>query len=226
MSDFFEPPPPLPEPPEPEERPIKPWWGPPTNVVGAPVDLGFVLARTEDVAVSVERFSVFPMGVRFHVVVRCRTEKVGMDLGDLEFRGWRSRRGGEIPAEKLRLGVRLSDGSKATNLVSHMGMGEDPEQEPSGPVLEEHGGGGGGRYREWEYWLWPLPPAGSLSFVCEWPAAGMPLTTREVDAGAIREAANHAVTLWPEATLGVRGLSLIGHPVEPRNDSPEEAKDE
>ena len=29
--------------------------------------------------------------------------------------------------------------------------------------------------------MWPLPPIGPLFFVCEWPAAGIPLTRVEVD---------------------------------------------
>ncbi len=34
--------------------------------------------------------------------------------------------------------------------------------------------GGGPRSAFWRWWAWPLPPAGPLEFVCEWPALGIP----------------------------------------------------
>lgn len=50
-----------------------------------------------------------------------------------------------------------------------------------------------------DYWIWPLPEAGTIRVSCEWPLVGIPLSTVEVDGAAIVEAAAHTVPLWPLA---------------------------
>lgn len=61
-----------------------------------------------------------------------------------------------------------------------------------------HRGGGGSRevYRQ-QYWLWPLPPRGGLLIACEWPNAGIELSTATISAELLHQAANRARTLWP-----------------------------
>jgi hypothetical protein len=61
-------------------------------------------------------------------------------------------------------------------------------------------GGAGGGDGEWDsdYWLWPLPPPGPLTFVVEWPSAQIELTKHEVDAALILEASALSEKLWPE----------------------------
>jgi hypothetical protein len=58
-----------------------------------------------------------------------------------------------------------------------------------------HGRGSEG---EWSYafWVWPLPPAGSLELVYEWPVAGIPLGRTELDAAAIIDAASRAQAIF------------------------------
>ena len=46
--------------------------------------------------------------------------------------------------------------------------------------------------------VWPLPPPGPVSFVCELPARGIPESRVEVDAQLILDAAGRAIRLWPE----------------------------
>jgi hypothetical protein len=46
------------------------------------------------------------------------------------------------------------------------------------------------------FWLWPLPPTGTLRLSCEWPALDIPFTTTEIDTHQIRDAAEHPITLW------------------------------
>ena len=96
--------------------------------------------------------------------------------------------------ELLRFGVQFADGRKATNLDPRA---HDPDQEPDRPVLNYHGGGGG---LAWDmgHWVWPLPPPGPFTFVCEWPARGIAESGAEIDAGSILEAAGRAVILWPD----------------------------
>jgi hypothetical protein len=58
--------------------------------------------------------------------------------------------------------------------------------------------GGQGGEREWQQdlWIWPLPPTGPLTFAIEWRTRQIPLTTHEVDADIIREAAERAQALF------------------------------
>jgi hypothetical protein len=53
--------------------------------------------------------------------------------------------------------------------------------------------------------MWPLPPIGPLFFVCEWPAAGIPLTRVEVDSERLRDAAGRSRELFPNQACTVRG---------------------
>jgi hypothetical protein len=48
------------------------------------------------------------------------------------------------------------------------------------------------------HWVWPLPPPGPFTFVCEWPARAIAESGAEIDAGSILEAAGRAVTFWPD----------------------------
>ncbi|HZC28844.1 MAG TPA: hypothetical protein VE269_03810, partial [Gaiellaceae bacterium] len=79
--------------------------------------------------------------------------------------------------------------------------GEWPSDEP---VLIERGGGGAATRYDQAYWLWPLPPPGTLGFVAEWPSEGIPLTRVEVDAKTILDASARATVLW-EPMGGGRG---------------------
>ena len=66
------------------------------------------------------------------------------------------------------------------------------------------GGGGAGRWHQ-GFWMWPLPPIGPLFFVCEWPAAEIPLTRVEVDSQPLRDAAGRSRELFPNQASAVRG---------------------
>jgi hypothetical protein len=81
-------------------------------------------------------------------------------------------------------------------------LGRGPElaqgAELTGVTLNPGGFGGGLRHRNWSYWISPLPPAGPVTFVCEWAAAGIPETQVSLDAQLIVDAAGRSVQLWPE----------------------------
>jgi hypothetical protein len=70
-----------------------------------------------------------------------------------------------------------------------------------GPVLHPRGGGGGGGQWHQDQWVWPLPPPGSLAFVCEWPAVGIEITRTEVDAQAILDASARAQVIFDQSHL-------------------------
>jgi hypothetical protein len=46
--------------------------------------------------------------------------------------------------------------------------------------------------------VWPLPPAGSLEFICQWPVYGIGETRIGIDGQLILDAARRSVQLWPE----------------------------
>jgi hypothetical protein len=46
--------------------------------------------------------------------------------------------------------------------------------------------------------MWPLPPAGPLEFVCEWPAHVIPETRAGLEAQLVLDAAGRSTRLWPD----------------------------
>jgi len=68
--------------------------------------------------------------------------------------------------------------------------------QPSGPLVQPQRGGGGGKRYDQTYWCWPLPPDGPITITVQWPAAGIALTTVEIDASAIRRAGLSSQNLW------------------------------
>jgi hypothetical protein len=193
---FFEPPAP---PPGPVSRAMvvssPPWLGPPLNALPgiAPVEL--VIARTDETVVALAGIQAYPVGFGFTLCLRLRTVS---PREEQQFPYLLDRvpvEGGPLPDELLRFGVQFADGRKATNLDPRA---HDPDQEPDRPVLNYHGGGGGGSAWDMEHWVWPLPPPGPFTFVCEWPARAIAESRAEIDAGSILEAAGRAVTFWPD----------------------------
>lgn len=215
--EFFEPPPARPHPPRRERYRMPPWLGVPKGVLPGTVPLELVLARTPQVAVCVTRLGAYPSGFDLDLVTMAADEADELDPLLFErhrFRHRHRREGAEeIPEGMLRFGIEFADGRKATNTadqplanlaggtmsVSTMSSGSDEPQEPAAPVLSLGGGGGGsGNWRQ-SVWIWPLPPAGRLTFVCQWPEANIELTRHEIDAQLILDAAARAQVLFPDA---------------------------
>jgi hypothetical protein len=104
----------------------------------------------------------------------------------------------EIAADKLRLGIQFADGTRVTNLDRGRDLyrDEDEERRPRGPLMAfRHGSSGGGRWKH-SFWIWPLPPPGSMQLVCAWPAHGIPQTRVEIGAQPILDAASRARALF------------------------------
>jgi hypothetical protein len=200
------------------ERPrTPPWLGAPRGTLPGVVALEFVLARTTQVAVCVTRVGAYPSGFELELVTMAGDETEELD--PLLFHGRRLRgrhqRESEqgIPDEMLRFGVEFADGAKATNTAdqqlarlaggtSHVSSATKPskgEQTPAGPVLHTGSGGGGGGHWRQNIWIWPLPPPGRLTFVCQWPEASIALTRHDVDAQLIRDAATRSQAVLTDA---------------------------
>lgn len=185
-----------PQPPEPEVpvRPQPAWMKPEAELPGS-VAAELVLAHTDNAAVAVNGLRAFRSGFEFTLSIVLRHEDRQRRLFDPRLQHHRQP-GEPLPPEFLRLGLQFADGSVASNLGPHPFL--SGESEPVGPILLPGGGGGGGRHYDSRYWVWPLPPAGPLIFVCEWPALGVEESRAQLDARLVLDAAARSRPLWPE----------------------------
>jgi hypothetical protein len=193
---FFDPPPSAPGP-EPRNRRSDHGHGPPRNVLPGVVPVEAVLARTDEVVLSVASLQAYATGVTFELVVLARTPERGPGpLGGPHGLSWTGL-GPGAPPDGLRLGVAFPDGRRATS--------PDEAWSEDGPDdavrIRPQGGGGSDTFHHIGIWVTPLPPAGPLALVCEWPAQGIPETRVVVDGAAVAEAAGRARTVLSEDHL-------------------------
>jgi hypothetical protein len=184
--------------PEPEPHRVHHPWDPPDAEFPGVVPLGtLILGRTERAAVAVTGLSAYSAGFEIFVTARFRP---GPDAGPGDRGPGRPEPGG--PRRSFRLGLQLADGTRVIGQHGGPGRpggpGPDPGTEPDRPILRPFLGGGGPRSSFWRWWAWPLPPAGPLEFVCEWPALGIPETRAGLDAQLILDAAGRSTRLWPD----------------------------
>lgn len=202
---FFDVPPYTPAPFRQAAEPSWPVWLKPEVVLPGVAVGERLLAYTEEVAVRLGSMWGYPNG--FEVELSLRVPRVEPDRQwldpDLLRLYHRARLVGEqppplAPGELLRFGVRYADGRVAINTDAR--PLPSPEVEPGHPILWTVQAAGGGPMRRLDltYWIWPLPPPGPLTFVCEWPIYGIPETQVAIDAGPLLKAAGRSVTLWPE----------------------------
>lgn len=196
MSDFFT----LPERPSGARFEVRPaprteWMGPQRTAIPAVLPAERLIARTDEVVISLGCFWVYPAGLEIEVSVDTKDE--WSELDPFQFgRPPRPDDGDELSPEQLRLGFRFANGAKVTSVGAGSAWPEEPG--PKSPVFSSRGGRGSGGRSEADFWLWPLPPLGPLLFVCEWPVAGIPLTESELDAAAILDAAGRARTIFAD----------------------------
>lgn len=190
---FFDSIPQPPAPPEPVLQ-VRPAWMRPDEVIPGSVPAELLLIRTEQVGVAVGSVRAYPNGFEFTLHTRLRTEdETGPRVGDpLE---WHGRLGAQEPGEVLRLGIMYADGRRASTTSGH--WRPDDEDDPERLMLQQNGGGGSARYWDGDFWVYPLPPEGPVTFVASWLKYGVEETRARLDGAAIREAARRATVLWP-----------------------------
>ena len=154
-------------------------------MIGKTVALNLVLGRSDTAALWIPALTASADGFEFDLELRHDLDEE--EFGDPFFFGHRPGRRrrtseGGLDPELLRFGIQFSDGRKATNIDTRIpSRTPGVDEPPGGLVLSPRGGGGGqGRWRQ-DFWVSPLPPAGPLAFVCEWPVAAIPETRNEVD---------------------------------------------
>jgi hypothetical protein len=182
-----------PERPTPPKRP--PWSGAPENELGVAAPTRIVLVQTDQLAIAVTDVVADSTGFAARLAIRVKPGSPGLDPRALMM-GIRMGPGGPgADDEALRFGVEFSDGRRATNLERR----PRPDAETPAIVLSSAGGsGGGGHSFESRYWVYPLPPPGTLTFAIEWPARGIETTRVETDAGPIVEAGSRSEQLWED----------------------------
>jgi len=166
-------------------------------VIGKTVALNLVIGRSDKAALWIPALTGFADGFEFEIELRHDLEDGGSPFyfGNHPHRRRWASEGGRYP-ELIRFGIQFSDGRKATNIEGRT-PGADEASEAA-ELSAHRGGGGGGRWCQ-EFSVRPLPPAGPLAFVCEWPVADIPETRNEIDLALVRDAAAEAVLLWPAA---------------------------
>jgi hypothetical protein len=155
-----------------------------------------MLIRTEQVAVAISSVRAYPAGFEFTLHTRLRHEDETGHGGADPVEPHLPWRGKQVPGEVLRLGLMYADGRR-TAAAAARPLGDDAA-DPGRLVMLEGGSSGSPRRWDGEFWVYPLPPAGPVTFVASWPKHGVAETRVELDGAAIREGAKRAVTLWPE----------------------------
>jgi hypothetical protein len=178
---------PVPPPPEPPEFPA---WAQPESVLPGVVADTLILARTGDVVITLGDLHAYPNGFAFALTAYVR--EAPRNMRAFGPAGFMRRLGQEpLPDDLLRFGLRFADGTVLTNLDFG-----SPGHDDAGPKLLPQGGHGGRLRHEQAYWVWPLPPAGPIDVVCEWPAQGIAETIVTLDADTILTAAANAIPLF------------------------------
>ena len=187
------------EPPERPEWTSPPWFAPPQDELGVCVPFSAVVGRSDRAVVALSHALAYSTGISLQLVAHAR----GLRERDthLIFREQHLSPGeDELPEAFLRIGIELPGGAKVSNLGGRRHY-PDPEKQPPGPVLMQHGGGGGTGGQgtvlmQPGFWLWPLPEPGVLRVSCEWPLVELPLSTVELDGDALVSAASTVEKLW------------------------------
>lgn len=176
------------------------WQAAPSNWLPGDPGLTLVAARGDEAVVQLRGFRAYPTGFEFELFATARNPRPELDHGMFGHPpGMPGTPGVDSLSDALlRIAFVYADGSSASSVGGFPMFGPGGQSEPPGPLMMQNGGGGGGGDYRWSYWCWPLPPAGPVRVVCEWPLLGFERVVTEFDASAIRDAADRAEQLWDD----------------------------
>lgn len=180
-----------------------PWTGPAWHQRPVIVALNAEIARSESTAAFLESAGCFPYGLSLRLVLRVRDsgrQARNRVFSYLERAHGRGQLDERLRAGGLRWGVEFDDARKVTTLdESPWARVQDIRSDQvEGPVMEGLGPPAAFMDR-WarDYWLWPLPPAGSIRVGLQWLDRGIPETVTGVAVAPLLAAAAKAGPLWP-----------------------------
>jgi hypothetical protein len=180
---------------EPHPEPVRPVWVKQENVLPRIVALEQILAHTDDAAIALMGLWCYPNGFDFGIdVVLRKADRRGRLLSAMHMHHMLEP-GDPVPPEVLRIGLQFSDGTKLTNLPQ--ASKPWPRGGPDGPIMLPGGRGGSDHAYSLQFWVWPLPPPGPMTIVCEWPHFHIGQTEAIIDAQVVLDAAARSVPFWP-----------------------------
>lgn len=191
-----------------------PWSGAPRYELPALVQVGQFLHYSPSRVIAVKGVEVFSTGCNIDLtwIIRrsAETDEEWEALNGVFFQhGFRPKAGQNLLDVLFLFGVELPDGSRAFTGAHGGNRYMDPSQQPTAPVLTFNGGGGSGGDDELagsgSLWLWPLPDAGDLRLVTQWPALGIDESSLILDGGQLRTAAAGAQAFWTDDSAGSQG---------------------
>lgn len=193
----------MPEPDDDMESEQPRWFGPSDDELPAFFPVSETVASTEHTAIALTMVAVYRDGLEFRLERRLRRRGLTRDeWGELtavfmEHHPWGGPRGS---ADRLRYGLVLGDGEQV--LADRWGFGGPGAEgdQPNGHMLQRREGGGGGGGRSFTgsdaLWLWPLPPAGPIELVLQWPSLGIGEERILLDGTALIALADRARSFW------------------------------
>jgi hypothetical protein len=179
-------------------QPRTPWLIPPADEVPRLYPVAELLASTDHVAIALIGAHVYSDGVELQIERRLRRRDLPrqewMQLSGVFMEHWHGK-----SADRLRYGLALSTGERV--IEGPRFFAADRTTPPAGSSLVRTGGGGGGGGHEFAahdgLWLWPIPPAGPIELVVQWPAMDIAQTHTFLDATTFAELAGDARRFWP-----------------------------
>jgi hypothetical protein len=179
------------------------WAAAPDDVVPGIVPIDLVLGRSDNAVVVLTEIRAFPAGLEISVAVRVRHADPHRDLA-VELLPFRGHPDVTSFSEQLMWGLGFADGRKVTSVDppprGHPPgrPGDERDWMPDHPMLNPRGVHiTGSRGVDLIYWLWPLPPAGTVQVVCQWVGEGINQTVHDLDSQPILDAATRAHPFWP-----------------------------
>lgn len=177
---------------------LREWSGPPDDYLPGVAPLALIIGRSDRVVVMLTGMSAFPTGLAMTLSVRTR-ERTGHHglLHELYEQPGENSQDQEWKRNRFMFGFEFADGRSATTDDAH----ERPNRRalPEHPTLRNTGGGGSGQSSDQDYWLWPLPPAGSMRIFCQWRKLDVERTVIDIDTAPFLAAAHEATPIWTVA---------------------------
>jgi hypothetical protein len=160
--------------------------GPAQDEIGVLAMSGFMLARSDDVAVALRGLTAHSDGLLLHVVVLFADEQKRESLD------WSLQEYSRSPG-RFQLGVEMPGGLRATT-----GSGDAPfvEEAQDSAALTLLASSFDVLRWQGDYWVWPLPGEGSMVIGCRWKDRAIDESLVSVDTAPLRAAAAAAGPVW------------------------------